>query len=108
MRLHDLCGPLLLYYATHAELPPKLEELLDVPGFEMGKDLTCPLSKKPYRYTRSGLPTKGTIGHIIIYDATPAHAGQRWAIAVKEPAPGEPLVAKVVAMPEAFFTIKSP
>ena len=103
MRLHDLCGPLLLYFATHGELPARMDELLDVPGFSIGKELTCPVSKKPYRYTRAGLPTKGTVGHVIIYDATPAHDGQRWAIAVKEPAANEPLVAKVILLPDAFF-----
>ena len=82
----------------------KLRDVLDQVAAGRTKDLTCPASGKPYRYTRSGLSTKGTIGQVIIYDPTPAHAGQRWAIAVKEPAPNEPLVAKVIPLPNAFFT----
>ena len=37
-RLHELCGPLLLYYATNRSLPAKLEELNTV-GMDMPPEL---------------------------------------------------------------------
>ena len=103
-RLHDLCGPLLLYYATHQRLPGKPEELLAVPGFEIDKQLVCPVSHKPYIYNRAGIATPGSGGRVILFDATPAHQGHRWAIAIQETTDDQPLVAKVIALPEAFFS----
>jgi hypothetical protein len=103
MRLHDVCGPLLLYYATNRALPAKLEQLSAVPGFENVNDFTCPASGKPYVYNPAGLPAPDRSMRLIIYDAA-AHGGTRWAIAIPV-APGEgPLVAKVVAVPESFFS----
>src|SRR4051794_7109029 len=46
-QLHDLCGDLLLYFATHHDLPAKLEEL-------GAKDTVCPVSGKPYIYNPNG------------------------------------------------------
>ena len=104
MRLHDVCGPLLLYYATNRALPAKLEQLSDVRAFETVKDFTCPASGKPYVYNPAGLPAPDRSMRLIVYDAAPAHGGTRWAIAIPI-SPGEgPLVAKVVAVPESRFS----
>ena len=103
-RLHDLCGPLLLYYATHHKLPARAEELLAVPGFDIAKELVCPVSQKQYIYNSAGIPTPGRGGRIILFDPTPAHSGQRWAIAIQEITGDQPLVAKVIALPESFFS----
>ncbi|MEA2711799.1 MAG: hypothetical protein QOF78_4400 [Phycisphaerales bacterium] len=98
MRLHDICAPLLLYYARKQALPEKIDEIAQVPGFDI-PELVCPVSGQKYIYNPHG-PTGPEAGsHIILYDATPAHAGRRWGIAVKEPARGQALVAKVVMMP---------
>ena len=103
MRLHDICGPLLLYYATNRALPAKLEQLSDVSGFAHVKEFTCPVSGKPYVYNAAGLPAPDRSMRLIIYDAAPADDGLRWAVSVPA-APGEgPLVVKVVAVPQARF-----
>ena len=102
-RLHDLCGPLLLYYAINRKLPADAEELRRVDGFPDLAELRCPVSKQPYVYNRAGLPTAGGGGRVILYDATGAHDGKRWAIAIQETSnPNEPLQAKVIPLPASF------
>ena len=102
MRLHDLCAPLLLYFARNQQLPSSAEELKTVPGFE-SLELTCPVSGENYAYNPHG-PTAPQAGRrFILYDATPAHAGRRWGIAVGEPNAGQALVARVMAMPQSIF-----
>jgi hypothetical protein len=106
-RLHDLCEPLLLYYATRHEIPPRLEDLRQMPGFSE-LDLRCPVSRLPYIYNPVGIQTGDDQPRLVIYDAAPSHSGMRWAIAIVEPKdPANALVAKVVAVPERRFTFKS-
>jgi len=102
-RLHEICGPLLMYFAQNHELPKDLKELSTVPGFSDVNDFTCPVSHQPYIYTPTGIPGKDPGTRIIIYDATPAHAGIRWAVSVIEPEnPTAPLIAKIIAVPADF------
>jgi hypothetical protein len=104
MRLHDVCGPLLLYYAVNHHLPDRLDELLAVPGFEGQVHLTCPVSNRPYVYNRVGMFAPETLSRIVIYDPAPAHANMRWGVSIIEPQePGGALVAKVIALPESMF-----
>ena len=104
-RLHDLCEPLLLYYATRHEIPARLEELRQMPGFTE-LDLRCPVSRLPYVYNPVGIQTGDDQPRLVIYDAAPSHSGMRWAIAIVEPKdPANALVAKVVAVPEGRFTL---
>jgi hypothetical protein len=102
-RLHDLSGPLLLYYAMHRGLPEHLHDLSAMPGFEHLTDLTCPVSGLPYLYNPDGMIPPIPQGRVILADAAPSHAGMRWVIAVIEPADGGPLIARVVAVAEAAF-----
>ncbi|WP_428937154.1 hypothetical protein [Fontivita pretiosa] len=107
MRLHDLCGALLLYFATNRQLPARLEQLQQVPGFEqVTGELRCPVSGLPYVYNPAGwlLPEKQQ--RVIIYDRTPAHDGMRWAITIEEPKEDQPLITKVIALPESRFTFQ--
>ena len=46
---------------------------------------TCPASNKPYVYRPDGPPTPANDGQVIVFDATPAHLGYRWAISVIQP-----------------------
>jgi hypothetical protein len=102
--LHDLCGPLLLYYAVNRKLPADAEELRRVESFPNLPELRCPVSDRPYVYTRAGLGTPGGGGRVILHDATAAHDGKRWAIAIQETSnPNEPLIAKVISLPDSFF-----
>jgi hypothetical protein len=99
MQLHDLCGGLLLYYAEHQSLPATLAELAEIPGFDGPLALVCPVAKKPYQYDPDGLPGARDGSRIILQDATAAHDGVRWGIRIDDPRPGQPLVARVVALP---------
>jgi len=81
-RLHDLCGPLLLYRAVHGNLPDRLEDLRRVAG--AGEDLRfeCPASGQPYLYDKTGIAVPGQPGRIVVRDPLPSHSGIRWAIAM--------------------------
>ena len=102
-RLHDLCGPLLLYYAINQRLPESIDELQRVPGFESVGPNTCPVSKEPYVYNPKGIRSANISQFAVIYDAAPTHSGYRWAIVVEEPKGNAALQAKVVAWAESRF-----
>ncbi len=109
MRLHDICGPLLLYYATHQQLPARIEELAHVPGFDNVRDFSCPTSGQPYVYNPIGIVNSGAAPRIVLYDPTPAHFGIRWAISIIEPGDkNAALIAKVVALPESSLSLSPP
>ncbi|MHB1155583.1 MAG: hypothetical protein ACYC26_01960 [Phycisphaerales bacterium] len=103
MRLHDLCGSLLLYYADHGRLPGALGELEPTAELNPVLTLTCPVSGKPYIYDPAGMDAGDGTGRIIVYDAEASHLGMRWAIKFGEPRGGGAMVARVVALPERFF-----
>jgi len=103
MRMHDISGALLFYYATHHELPKSVGELRHLGGFE-DVEYVCPVSGLPYVYVPAGLPAPNEPGaKIILYDAAPSHQGMRWAITILEPQGSGPLVTKVIAVPESYF-----
>ena len=109
MRLHDLSGDLLLYYARQGELPATLGEFAGQsasPGAESAA--ACPVSELPYVYNPRGIfmPEQGV--RVVLYDSAPVHAGMRWAVTIDEPRPGEPLVTKVIGLPESFFLLHPP
>ena len=97
-RLHDISGPLLLYFSMHERLPARLEELRGLPG--AGEDLTtaCPVSGRQYVYAPHGLPVPNLRGLVVLYDPVPTHSGHHWAISLVPPVEGQPLQAKVVAV----------
>jgi hypothetical protein len=107
-RLHDLCEPLLFYYLKNHNLPPRLEDLQGLPGFEGQVDLRCPVSHLPYVYNPAGILTAESRARIIAYDAAPSHSGMRWAISIIEPEDNGPLIARVVALPESHFQLSIP
>ena len=105
MRLHDICGALLLYYQQNHTLPKSLDELANSPLLEGSQALVCPVSKQPYLYNPVGITNAESRARLICYDPTPAHAGCRWAITITEPAQENgPLVTKVIGLPESHFT----
>jgi hypothetical protein len=106
-RLHDLCGPLLLYYKLNHQLPATLDQLRRTPGFDPGQELACPVSKRPYTYNPIGIMTQDRQPRINLYDPAPSHAGFRWAVSIIEPKEEDgPLITKVVALPESAFTFQ--
>lgn len=103
-RLHDLSGALLLYHATYHQLPPTLEDLRRIPdAVSPLESFNCPVSRRPYLYSQGGVAVAGQTGKVIVYDATPAHDGKRWAIEVLDSSPDSPLVTKVVSLPDSDF-----
>lgn len=105
-KLHDVSGAFLLYYRANNRLPNSLAELENLPGDEAIGNAACPASGKPYVYTATGIYMVERGQRVILYDATPAHSGYRWAITVLEPVPDEPLQTRVVALPESFFLLR--
>ena len=109
-QLHNICGPLLTYYAINRRLPSQLEELRNAPGADADLSFTCPASGKPYVYRPEGVTVVVTVpqkrnenrpdfrGHVILFDPEPSHSGHHWAIAIDEPKLGQPFLAKVVAV----------
>ncbi|HMO25319.1 MAG TPA: hypothetical protein PKB10_03550 [Tepidisphaeraceae bacterium] len=107
MRLQDLCGAQLLYYLMNDALPEALEDLPLSPGMSEGIELRCPASGAPYIYNPEGIYLPERNARVIVYDGVPTHLGLRWAIQIDEPEIGRPLVAKVIALPERFFVLRS-
>jgi hypothetical protein len=112
IKLHDLCGPLLLYYSVYNRLPQSLDELRQLPGFENLTDFNCPVSHRPYIYTPQGEPgpdeeflrengpSVKVSSVIILADPTPVHGGIRWALSMQEQSdPSRGFVAKVIVLP---------
>lgn len=109
-QLHNICGPLLTYYAIHRRLPSQLDELRTMPGADAPLSFTCPASGKPYVYRPEGVTVVVTVpqkrnenrpdfrGHVILHDPEPLHSGHHWAIAIDEPKANQPFLAKVVAV----------
>jgi hypothetical protein len=95
-RLDQLCGRLMVYYATYRRLPAQLEDL-GTPADPLPPDaLVCPVSKKPYVYDPAGVRVLGLQGRLIVYDYDPCHDGLRWGILAVQIQPGKPAIWKVI------------
>lgn len=108
LRLHDISGLLLLYYMEHWQLPETLDQLSQLPGFDQVGQLNCPASGKPYAYSADGILLPEKQQRVVVYDSVPSHSGMRLCITIEEPQPDQPLVTRVVVLPESFFTFVSP
>lgn len=107
MRMHDVCGALLLYYFYNGRLPERLEELNSLPG-EGPLQFVCPATNAPYVYNVNGIQIPERKIWIVLHDPSPAHAGMRWAVSMDEPQVGKALVTKVLPLPESFFLMRPP
>lgn len=100
-RLHTIEGQIILYYARYHRLPATLEELR--PFADAGDDTSyaCPVSHQTYVYVSNGLVFGKDPRRLVVFDATPAHNGNRWGI-LFSPAKGrQPLTTTVIAIPES-------
>ncbi|HEX4794410.1 MAG TPA: hypothetical protein VH370_11490 [Humisphaera sp.] len=127
-RMQDMCGSLILYYATKKHLPERLDELS---SFNIGGSplqFVCPTSNQPYSYDPNGpmlgnsvwlvndvgqtvnLGESVSVGQMVVYDTTPAHNGQRWVIVFGRDRSGTTPVAQPYLIPEKTFqeAIKAP
>ena len=103
IRLHDISGEMLLFYAINRRLPEKLDELKAMADVDARVEFTCPVSGQPYQYAPQGLRSPGMTRLLVAYDATPAHDGKRWCILMAEPKPGQPLATWVEQLAEPVF-----
>ena len=102
-RLHDLSGRLLLYYSQGGRLPASLDAL---PPLDPANPTpaVCPASGRPYLYKPTGVSVPDHPGRLVLYDARPSHAGMRWGVFVDTAAGGGHLTARVLLVPEVYFT----
>lgn len=107
-RLHDICGVMLLHVLTYGDLPASLAELGPGPGGGDLPPLVCPVSQQPYIYNPFGIYLADQRARLVVYDPAPSHAGMRWGIIAVEATEVDPLVCKVVALPESFFVLRPP
>ena len=89
MRMQDIIGQLLAYYAIHADLPANLAALRPLADPGMDTTYTCPVSGEPYVYIPGGAAANGLRDRLILYDAVPVHHGLRWAVTMKPPIAGQ-------------------
>ena len=101
-RLHELERHLLSYYVQHDRLPDSLDGLKQGSGMGQLPPLVCPVSGEPYLYRPEGAGLAGRSGQVLMCDATPAHAGRRWAIIVKASGDSSPLVLDVISLPKTW------
>jgi hypothetical protein len=102
-RLHELCGPLLMHYALHRRMPATLDDLRAVAGPDPTIAFECPVSRRTYVYNADGLQSPAVNGRIVLFDPIPAHDGKRWAVVLEETKPGQPLIPRVITIPEFDF-----
>lgn len=102
MRMHDISGALLFYYAAVHKLPPALADLKKTP-LGAGLEFTCPASGQAYIYNPEGVAAPDGQSLLICYDPSPSHSGFRLAISVPATDPEGALVTKVVPVAEAHF-----
>jgi hypothetical protein len=109
MRLQDISGVLLQYFALNKRLPARLDELAPLADAGEALQFVCPASGKPYASDPQGLVLEGREKKIIIYDPTPAHRGSRWCVFMADdPRPGAAQSVEVLAVPEAIFQLYRP
>jgi len=105
-RLHSIEGALLDYYVSYHHWPASLQELRPIGNETL--ELACPVSGKPYIYNRLGMERPGDARKLLVYDATPAHQGTRWGIAMDRDLTGGNPVPEVISIPEAQFRAYRP
>jgi hypothetical protein len=104
LRLNDIGGALLLYYATNKQLPDQLEDL-NASGYSEGPlKFTSPVSGKPYVYVPAGLSLEGQRKRIIAYDPTLTHDGRRFCLVMAlESRPNAAQSVEILSLPEKVF-----
>jgi hypothetical protein len=100
IRLGDIEGALVLYYAVNRQLPLQLDNLRTDNGSPL--PLSCPTSGRPYLYSAQGLASPGRLMRIIVWDDAPVHNGFRWCIFMAPTRTGQ-LSLDVRPIPESMF-----
>jgi hypothetical protein len=103
LRLHDIAGAILMYYALNREMPTHLEDLRAMQDVDQQLNFTCPVSNQPYVYVPQGMTSPGRTKMILVHDPTPSHNGTRWCILAASGKPGEPISLEVLPITEPVF-----
>jgi len=103
MRLHDLCGPMLLYFAAKHRLPLTLQELEPYAFGPTPLLFTCPESGLPYQYASDGLTRDGDPWRLLVFDAKAVHHGMRWGIVGLPESGTHPADLRVVQLTESVY-----
>lgn len=106
MRLQDIEGVMLQFYALNRRLPNSLEELkpLEDPGTP-ADFFDSPTTHAPFTYSRIGLGQPNNSKRMILYESVPNRSGQRWCI-LMPPLTNDRSGAvsmEVVQLPEVVF-----
>jgi hypothetical protein len=108
IRLHDIAGALLQYYALNKRLPDRLEEAATLADADQPLQLISPASGKPYGYVPQGLVLEGRKKRIIVFDPGP-HQGLRWCVFIADQTqPGGAQSVEVLPVPEGVFGLYRP
>ncbi|HEY2589715.1 MAG TPA: hypothetical protein VGI81_28485 [Tepidisphaeraceae bacterium] len=103
MRLQEISGALLEYYALHGRLPAMLAELESLPDLDQPLNFMSPTSGKPYAYVPAGLKSPTDTREIVVYDIAPDASGLRYVILLRRPRGREAAATWVDRIPEAMF-----
>lgn len=106
MKMHDIAGALFFYYAMNKRFPEKIEDAFAVGDVPL--DMNVPGGKGQYVYTPDGFLLQDRKSRIVVFEPAPLHDGYRLAITIADPEGTQPLVAKVIALPESFFLLRPP
>lgn len=103
-RLHEVSGLLLMYYALHKGLPPKLEDLAPLADPGQEASFTCPYASKPYVYVRQSLSLPTRQRQLVVYAPVAGRNGLRRAIVMSGPGgPQQAPSADVVQLTDERF-----
>lgn len=103
LRLQQIGGALLEYYAIHGRLPTRLEDLSTLTDLEQPLSFSCPGTGKPLVYVPSGLVRLADPQPIVLFDPTVDRARLRWVIRLRRPTPREAGTTFVEHLPESVF-----
>jgi hypothetical protein len=106
VRLQDIEGLLLEFYALNRRLPTSLEEARSLADADAPADLfVSPDTHTPFTYTAAGLGSASNSKRIILYESVSHAGGQRWCILMPPPAAASPGSAsmEVISLPESVF-----
>ncbi|MGC4034211.1 MAG: hypothetical protein QM754_21235 [Tepidisphaeraceae bacterium] len=106
LKMHDIAGALFFYYAMNKHFPEKIEAAFAVGDVPL--DMNVPGGHGQYIYTPDGFLLQDRKSRIVVFEPAPLHDGYRLAITIADPEGNQPMLAKVIALPESFFLLRPP
>jgi hypothetical protein len=106
VRLQDVEGVLLQFYALYRRMPNSLDEARPLADADAPADLFfSPVTHAPFAYTAAGLGSGKNPKRIILYESVPQPGGQRWCILMPPPSASHTgsVTMEVIALPDSVF-----